>query len=111
MDGRVVVGVGNIYASESLHAAGIRPNRAAGRLSRADCVRLAAAVRDVLQRAIVSGGTTLRDFRGSDGALGYFQQQLAVYGRADQPCRTCGTPIRSRVIGQRASYWCPVCQR
>jgi DNA-(apurinic or apyrimidinic site) lyase (EC 4.2.99.18)/Formamidopyrimidine-DNA glycosylase (EC 3.2.2.23) len=80
-------------------------------LTHADCDRLALAVREVLLQAIASGGTTLRDFRASDGALGYFQQQLAVYGRAGLPCPTCGTAVRSQVIGQRSSFWCPGCQR
>ncbi|MEM9383973.1 MAG: bifunctional DNA-formamidopyrimidine glycosylase/DNA-(apurinic or apyrimidinic site) lyase [Pseudomonadota bacterium] len=111
MDGHVVVGVGNIYASESLFEAGISPTRPAGRISRARYVRLAQTVRKVLQRAIDSGGSTLRDFLRSDGSPGYFQLELAVYGREGEPCRTCGTEIRQRVIGQRASYYCLQCQR
>lgn len=111
MDGHVVVGVGNIYASESLFEAGISPSRPAGRVSRARYQRLAHTVREVLQRAIDSGGSTLRDFLRSDGSPGYFQLELAVYGREGEPCRTCGTAIRQRVIGQRASYYCPQCQR
>jgi formamidopyrimidine-DNA glycosylase len=111
MDGQVVVGAGNIYAAEALFRAGIRPGRAAGRLSRADCTRLAEQIRSVLAEAVAQGGTTLRDFAGADGAPGYFQQVLQVYGRAGEPCRTCGTPIRGVRIGQRASCYCPHCQR
>ncbi len=111
MDGHVVVGVGNIYASESLFEAGISPTRPAGRISLARYERLVQAVRKVLQRAIDSGGSTLRDFLRSDGSPGYFQLELAVYGREGEPCRQCGAPIRQRVIGQRASYYCASCQR
>lgn len=111
MDGRIVVGAGNIYATEALFRAGIRPTRAAGRLTRRDCERLAARIREVLAEAIELGGTTLRDFAGADGAGGYFQQELFVYGREDEPCRTCGTPIRRVVIGQRSSFYCSRCQR
>lgn len=111
MDGRNVVGVGNIYASESLYRAGIRPQRAAGKVTKAESVRLVTAVRQVLGAAIEAGGTTLRDYVGVDGNTGYFQQALRVYGRDGQPCLSCGTAIRQQVIGQRASYWCPSCQR
>jgi formamidopyrimidine-DNA glycosylase len=111
MDGHVVVGVGNIYASEALFRAGIRPQTAAGRVSRVQYLKLAEAIREVLNVAIERGGTTLRDFRGSDGEAGYFQQDLTVYGREGEPCRVCRTPIRRLVIGQRASYYCPGCQR
>jgi formamidopyrimidine-DNA glycosylase len=111
MDGQVVVGAGNIYAAESLFRAGIRPNRAAGRVSRAAYDRLAGTVRDVLAAAIEQGGTTLRDYAGADGAPGYFQQQLDVYGRAGESCHVCSTPIRRLVIGQRSSFYCPSCQR
>lgn len=111
MDGRVVVGVGNIYASEALFRAGIRPTRAAGRLSRVQCDRLAVAIRAVLEAAIVAGGTTLRDFAGARGEAGYFAQDLFVYGREGQACRVCATPIRRLVIGQRSSFFCPHCQR
>ncbi|HET6631462.1 MAG TPA: bifunctional DNA-formamidopyrimidine glycosylase/DNA-(apurinic or apyrimidinic site) lyase [Rhodanobacteraceae bacterium] len=111
MDQATVVGVGNIYASEALFAAGIHPARAAGRVSRERHALLAAAIRQVLAQAITRGGTTLRDFTAPDGAPGYFEQELAVYGREGLPCKACGTPIRSRVIGQRASYFCPRCQR
>jgi formamidopyrimidine-DNA glycosylase len=111
MNAAVVVGVGNIYASEALFRARIRPGRAAGRVSRADMARLAAAVREVLQEAVAFGGTTLRDFYGGDGEPGYFGQELRVYDRAGLPCRSCGTAIRQIMQGQRSTYYCPVCQR
>ena len=110
MDGKVVVGVGNIYASESLFMAGIHPARAAGRISAVRYDALVAAIRDVLERAIAQGGTTLRDFAGSDGKPGYFAQELLVYGRDGAPCFQCGTAIRKKVIGQRSSFYCPKCQ-
>lgn len=110
MDARIVVGVGNIYAQEALFLAGIRPGRAAGRLSRPDCHRLVAAVRETLARAVEAGGTTLRDFSGADGRPGYFQQDLQVYGRAGGPCRRCGEPLRSSRITGRSSVWCARCQ-
>ncbi len=108
--GTVVVGVGNIYASESLFRAGILPGTQAGRIGRERCDRLAAAIRATLAEAIERGGSSLRDFVASDGASGYFQLDCFVYGRAGQPCRVCGAPIRSRVQQQRATYWCPRCQ-
>ena len=111
MDGKIVVGVGNIYASEALYMAGIHPMRAAGRVSAARYEALAAAIRDVLNRAIRSGGTTLRDFMNSDGNPGYFAQELLVYEREGLPCFQCRASIRRRVIGQRSSYYCPRCQR
>jgi formamidopyrimidine-DNA glycosylase len=111
MDGRVVVGVGNIYASEALYMAGIHPLRAAGRVSLARYRGLAESISDVLQRAIRQGGTTLRDFSGAGGLPGYFAQDLLVYARAGQPCFQCAGEIRQKVIGQRASYYCAVCQR
>ena len=111
MNGHVVVGVGNIYASESLFMAGIHPQRAAGRVSRQRYGGLVAAIRDVLDRAIRQGGTTLRDFVNSAGAPGYFAQELLVYDRAGSDCFQCGAPIRQKVIGQRSSYYCPACQR
>ncbi|MDA1106811.1 MAG: bifunctional DNA-formamidopyrimidine glycosylase/DNA-(apurinic or apyrimidinic site) lyase [Proteobacteria bacterium] len=111
MDSRMVVGVGNIYASEALFAAGIHPQRAAGRLSRQRCELLVQSIREVLRKAIVQGGTTLRDFRSSDGTPGYFQQQLAVYGRDGLPCQACGHPVRQLRQGQRATYYCVRCQR
>ena len=111
MDGKVVVGVGNIYASEALFMAGIHPLRAAGRISRERYDGLAAAICDVLERAIRQGGTTLRDFVDSDGSPGYFAQELLVYGRAGQACFQCASPIRQKVIGQRSSFYCITCQR
>jgi formamidopyrimidine-DNA glycosylase len=110
MDHRLVAGVGNIYASESLFRAGIRPRTPAGRVSLARCERLADAVRATLQDALAAGGSTLRDFVGSDGSPGYFQQHYFVYDRAGEPCRVCGRTIRRVVQGQRATYYCPVCQ-
>ena len=109
--GDVVVGVGNIYASEALFHAGIAPQRAAWRLSHAQCERLAAAVRQVLAQAIALGGSSLRDFVGTDGEQGYFMVDAAVYGRAGLPCKQCGTSVRRIVQGQRASYYCPRCQK
>jgi formamidopyrimidine-DNA glycosylase len=111
MDNAVVVGVGNIYASEALFAAGIDPRRAAGSVSRARYARLALEVKRILALAIERGGTTLRDFLSPDGAPGYFFRELYVYGRAGEPCRVCGTPIRQVVLGQRSTFWCPRCQR
>jgi len=111
MNGHIVVGVGNIYASEALFMAGIHPQRAAGRVSRQRYEALVAAIRDVLARAIRRGGTTLRDFVDSDGAPGYFAQELLVYDRAGSDCFQCGTDIRQKVIGQRSSFYCPACQR
>ncbi len=111
MDQRVVVGVGNIYVSEALFAAGIRPGRAAGSISLARYERLAQEIRRILVHAITRGGTTLRDFLSPDGEPGYFEQELFVYGRAGQPCRVCTTPIRSVRIGQRSTFYCPTCQR
>ncbi len=111
MNGHIVVGVGNIYASEALFMAGIHPQRAAGRVSRQRYEGLVAAIRDVLTRAIQQGGTTLRDFVNSEGAPGYFAQELLVYDRAGSDCFQCGAPVRQKVIGQRSSYYCPTCQR
>ena len=111
MDNAVVVGVGNIYASEALFAAGIDPRRAAGSVSRVRYARLAAEVKRILAWAIERGGTTLRDFLNPDGAPGYFFRELNVYGRAGEPCHVCGTPIRQVMLGQRSTFWCPHCQR
>ncbi|HEY9547264.1 MAG TPA: bifunctional DNA-formamidopyrimidine glycosylase/DNA-(apurinic or apyrimidinic site) lyase [Solimonas sp.] len=110
MDGHIVVGAGNIYAAESLFRAGIRPTRRTGKLTRADCARLADRIREVLAEAVERGGTTLRDFFGADGASGYFQQELFVYGRGGEACRVCGGEIRALVLGARASCYCPRCQ-
>lgn len=111
MDSAVVVGVGNIYASEALFRAGIRPAIAAGRLSRPRLERLVDAVRDVLAEAIASGGSTLRDYVDPEGAAGAFQLTHRVYGREGRPCLACGTRIRAIRLGQRSSYYCPRCQR
>lgn len=111
MDARRVVGVGNIYASESLFRARIHPLEAAGAIGPRRYVRLAAAVKQTLSEAIAAGGSTLRDFVGGDGKPGYFQQQYFVYGREGEPCRVCATPVRRVVSGQRATYFCPRCQR
>lgn len=108
---RMVAGVGNIYANEALFLAGVRPQRAAGRLRRAECEQLAHAIRDTLERAIRAGGTTLRDFQNAEGLPGYFQQTLNVYGRTGEPCPRCRTPIRTRKLGQRSAFFCPDCQR
>jgi formamidopyrimidine-DNA glycosylase len=111
MDGRVVVGVGNIYASEALFMAGIHPARPAGRVSLPRYEALAAATKDVLSRAIRRGGTTLRDFLDPDSNPGYFAQELLAYDREGQACTRCDGTIRKKVIGQRSSYYCPRCQR
>jgi formamidopyrimidine-DNA glycosylase len=111
MDAKTVVGVGNIYASEALFAAGIHPARQAGQISLHRYERLREAIMTVLDAAIAAGGTTLRDFVSSDGSPGYFFNQLQVYDRAGAPCVSCETPIKRRVLGQRASYFCPFCQR
>ena len=111
MDSRTVVGVGNIYASEALFRAGIRPGLAAGRVSRPRMETLVAAIRDVLEEAIEVGGTTLRDYVDPGGMPGYFSRKLFVYERGGRPCRRCGTPIRQFTQGQRSTYWCPGCQK
>jgi formamidopyrimidine-DNA glycosylase len=111
MDGRVVVGVGNIYASEALFRAGILPRKIAGQVSRAAYQRLVPAVRAVLSEAIAAGGTTIRDFSDNDGRPGYFAHNLRVYGRGGQPCVTCGAVIRQARLGQRSTYFCSSCQK
>lgn len=111
MDNRVVVGVGNIYANEALHLAGIDPRRAAGRISRERYGVLAARVKVVLARAIEQGGTTLNEFVAGEASPGYFRRELAVYGRAGEPCLRCGTPLREVRLGGRSSVYCPRCQR
>ncbi|TCW31645.1 bifunctional DNA-formamidopyrimidine glycosylase/DNA-(apurinic or apyrimidinic site) lyase [Gulbenkiania mobilis] len=110
MDNHMVVGVGNIYANEALFLAGIRPDRPACRLGTEETTRLAEAIRGVLARAIDAGGSTLRDFVGAGGEPGYFQQTYAVYARAGEPCRVCGTPVVQIRQGQRSSFYCPGCQ-
>jgi formamidopyrimidine-DNA glycosylase len=111
MNAAMVVGVGNIYASESLFNSGIHPQRAAGRISLQRYVKLTAAIKEVLAKAIEAGGTTLRDFYGGDGEAGYFQQELQVYGRDGEPCRICNTPVSVVVLGQRSTFYCKKCQR
>ncbi len=111
MDAKTVVGVGNIYASEALFRAGIRPATPANKISKPRLGKLVAAIREVLSASILEGGTTLRDFLNSDGEPGYFKQRLFVYDRKGEPCRACGTEIRHAVLGQRATYWCPSCQK
>ena len=106
-----MVGVGNIYAAEALFSAGIAPGRQAGRVSLARYRQLSAAVKAILAHAIERGGTTLRDFINPDGAPGYFEQELLVYGREGEPCRSCGRELRSLRLGNRATAWCPTCQK
>ena len=110
MDSKIVVGVGNIYANEALFLAGIHPKKAAGKLTREQCERLAKAIKQVLTAAIKAGGTTLRDFTRSDGKPGYFRLSLKLYGKQGEPCPRCHKPISHAVIGQRASYYCTHCQ-
>lgn len=111
MNAQVVVGVGNIYASEALFGAGIHPKRRADRIAPHRLQALATAIRDVLTRAIAAGGTTLRDFHGGNGEPGYFRQELDVYGRAGEPCRRCETILSAVVLGQRSTFYCKNCQR
>lgn len=111
MDQRRVVGVGNIYASEALFKARIKPNRQAGRVKRAEYGALVAGVQEVLRAAIAAGGSTISDYRNAHGEDGSFQNHFSVYDRAGKPCVICQTPIRSRVIVGRTTYWCPQCQR
>ncbi|HEX6267041.1 MAG TPA: bifunctional DNA-formamidopyrimidine glycosylase/DNA-(apurinic or apyrimidinic site) lyase [Burkholderiales bacterium] len=111
MDGRRIVGVGNIYANESLFRAGIAPRTPANRVSLEKCGKLSRAIKDTLRAAIRAGGSSLRDFVGADGNAGYFQQRYWVYDRAGQKCRRCGTVIRKITQGQRSTYFCATCQR
>ncbi len=111
MDSHRVVGIGNIYASESLFRAGIDPRTPAGRISLKRLERLVPAIKATLAAAIDAGGSSLRDFIHSDGSSGYFQQQYFVYGRDGEPCRACGRPIRELRQGQRATFFCAGCQR
>ena len=110
MDQAIVVGVGNIYASEALFRVGVRPGRSAGRVSLSECERLVEEIRIVLEEAIQAGGSTISDFRQAGGSEGYFQHRFKVYGRAGEECMVCGVPIKQKVIGQRSSFYCPVCQ-
>ena len=111
LSGDIVVGVGNIYACESLFKAGISPTTPAGRISRARYEKLAAAIREILAAAIVQGGSTLKDFIAVNGQSGYFQQTYFVYDRAGVPCRNCGAPVRQIKQGQRSTFYCATCQR
>ena len=111
MDGRIVVGVGNIYANEALFEAGIRPSKQAGKVTRQQYQLLADVIKQVLTRAINAGGTTLRNFVGGDGQPGYFAQSLFVYGRDGEACRRCQNRLKPLRIGQRASVYCPQCQK
>lgn len=111
MDSHRIVGVGNIYASESLFRAGIDPRRAAGKISQQRMERLVPAIKETLTQAIKAGGSSLRDFIHSDGSSGYFQLEAFVYGREGEACRICGTAIKSIRQGQRATFYCPKCQR
>lgn len=110
MDGKNVVGVGNIYASEALYMAGINPNISAGKISLRRYTKLAKAIKEVLSRAIKAGGTTLKDFINAEGKPGYFAQQLQVYGRTGKPCFNCDKSISQKVIGQRSTFYCTNCQ-
>ncbi|MGP1347354.1 MAG: DNA-formamidopyrimidine glycosylase family protein [Phycisphaerales bacterium] len=111
LDQRVVAGIGNIYADEALHAAGISPMRAGGLVETDECDRLAAAVRSIMGRAIEAGGSTLRDYRDADGVGGAFQLEHRVYGRGGEACLGCGGVLERGVVAQRTTVWCPVCQR
>jgi formamidopyrimidine-DNA glycosylase len=111
MNSRLVVGVGNIYASEALFRAGISPRRAAGRITKAQAQKLSRAIKAVLTAAIKIGGTTLRDYVNADGEAGYFRQKLFVYERAGARCRVCRSVVRQFTQGQRSTYWCATCQR
>ena len=110
MNSKVVVGVGNIYANEALFMSGIRPSRLAGSISKKRFYRLAHSVKAVLKRAIKFGGTSLRDFVREDGSPGYFKQELLVYGRAGEPCFTCGRPLKEFRLGNRSTVFCSRCQ-
>ena len=111
MNSHIVTGIGNIYANEALYHAGIHPMRATGRVSRQRYNRLVQAIRETLNRAIQAGGSSIRDFVGSNGQTGYFQLDYWVYGREGLPCRRCAAPIQNLRLGQRSSFYCPRCQR
>jgi formamidopyrimidine-DNA glycosylase len=110
LDGRVLAGIGNIYACEILFAAGLHPETPAGRLSLSEWQRILRETRRILQRAIRRGGTTVNDYLNSRGETGLFQLDLMVYGRVGEPCRACGAPIRRLVLAGRSTFFCPVCQ-
>ncbi|MFK5913310.1 MAG: bifunctional DNA-formamidopyrimidine glycosylase/DNA-(apurinic or apyrimidinic site) lyase [Woeseiaceae bacterium] len=111
MDAKIVVGVGNIYASEALFLAKIKPKRLAGKITKQNSENLSKAIKTILTKAIKQGGTTLKDFRSSDGKPGYFQQKLKVYGRENEPCTICSKPIKQITLGQRSTYYCTSCQK
>jgi formamidopyrimidine-DNA glycosylase len=111
MDGKLVAGVGNIYASESLFRAQLHPLKPANTLTKKQCTTLVGYIQETLADAIAAGGSSLRDFSHSEGQLGYFQHNFAVYGRKGQPCYVCQTPINAQVVNQRNTFWCPTCQR
>ncbi len=111
MDQKKVVGVGNIYASEALYLAGVRPTRLAGKITRVEAEKLVGCIRQVLGRAIAAGGSTIRDYKNSNGESGKFQNQFSVYGRQGEPCTQCRAAIRAKFIGGRNTYWCAKCQR
>ena len=111
MDAKIVVGVGNIYASEALFLSHVHPKRLAGKLTKDQSVALTKAIKNILRQAIKQGGTTLKDFTSSDGKPGYFSQKLRVYSRAGEPCFNCGKPIKQITLGQRSTYYCPHCQK
>jgi len=111
MNSRLVVGVGNIYASEALFRARIRPRRRASSLTRVECAKLARAIKATLTMALKAGGTTLRDYIGADGNPGYFRQKLYVYEREGEDCRVCGGPVKQFTQNARSTYWCPTCQK
>ena len=111
LDQSVLAGLGNIYADEALHLAGVRPTRAAGRVTRAECERLVPAIVAILERSIATGGSSISDYVQPDGRDGGYQDERRVYGRTGQPCPSCGSAIKRKVIGQRSSHYCPKCQR
>jgi formamidopyrimidine-DNA glycosylase len=110
LDQAIVAGTGNIYADEALFLAGVRPTRRAGRVTRAECERIAAGLRQVMLRSIETGGSSISDYVAPDGSDGAYQDERRVYARAGEPCRACGAKVRRRVIGQRSAHWCPECQ-
>ena len=110
MDSRIVVGVGNIYANEALFMAGINPKKKAGKISKSRLDKLVNSIKDVLNKAIKKGGTTLRDFINGEGKPGYFRHELLVYDKANEPCVNCNTPIKTTRLGQRSTFYCSTCQ-
>ncbi len=111
LDQKIVAGLGNIYVSEALFGAGVRPTRAGGKVTKAELERLVPAIQTVLQASIKAGGTSMRDYVQASGEMGHFQNEFAVYGREAGPCPTCETPVKRLVQGGRASFYCPTCQR